>query len=179
MVFLGVVAISDERSTPVQHNNSTDGTELPCLIIRKPQVAQRDAGVLILRWNGHTFLGELSDLTLPKDLAAGQAIPSPHPRALLHVRIPTGLDRQAPVVDYLLVGAAVADARVLAGEASLVEALDGPVSLALSPDGKTLYVACAHSRAVVGFSRDAASGLLSYDSSRSVTPTPQTLNPEP
>jgi 6-phosphogluconolactonase (cycloisomerase 2 family) len=40
--------------------------------------------------------------------------------------------------------------------------LNSPFDLALSPDGRNLYVAATFSNAVVTFSRDAATGLLSY-----------------
>ena len=126
-------------------------------------VAQRDAGVLVLRWNGSAFLGPLDDTTENRDVAAGQDIASDHPRAVRQVRL--------PAADFLLIGGAAADARVLQGYTSYVAALAGPSSLALAPDGRNLYVACARSRAVAVFVRDAATGLLTFSDEASFVTT--------
>jgi len=56
--------------------------------------------------------------------------------------------------------------------------LDGPVSLAISPDGRHVYVAAINSDAVTALARDAGTGLLTFASSVAdgTSPAPSRLN---
>jgi hypothetical protein len=122
-------------------------------------VKQRDANVLMFRWNGASFLGVTSAATRPEDAAGGQVLRfSEGSGAITHFRVPSPGGNP---VDYVIVGNRQ-DSMLYRGQHDSLDALSGPSTLAVTE--KYVFVGCQTSKAIVVLRRDPISGRILWQS---------------
>ena len=121
----------------------------------------------MFRWDGERFLGLADELTLPRNTAGGQVLPSQQPLGALHISAPIDTsDAEASAsgdgrMHRVLIGSGTR-ARVFRGLRERVQGLKTPVDLKITHDGQFVYTAAQGSRSIVAFRRNSTSGLLTY-----------------
>jgi len=156
---------------------------------------QRGNETAMFRWNGTMFQLDLDEYTLPKDVASGDRMLSEnattHAVAYVQMAQMNGLTRCVQKIDawngstslvvdcpmtqkgYLVLGAQPAvgsnpTTKLHHARREVIQGMAGPVSVQINPiDGKHVYVACRHSRSIVAFDRDPASGVLVHNAEAS------------
>jgi hypothetical protein len=119
--------------------------------------------IIMFKWNGSMFLGEIDGKTLPRDSAGGQRFKN------MVAKSTTAFTASGTQTTYLLTSIKTRD--YVTTSKSLLwrerreilpHILNGPNSVAISPDGLFLYVACLHSRSIAVFHRNNVTGALVY-----------------
>jgi hypothetical protein len=130
-------------------------------------VSGAESSSLLLRWDGERFGGPLDKLTHSRNTAGGQILPSDRSMGALHISVPLKVDGKDASdssdgrAHFALLGGDT-DARVFRGIRERVQGLKRPVEIAVSSDGRFVYVAAQESRSIAAFRRNASSGLLTY-----------------
>ena len=131
-------------------------------------VTQSANTMIMFRWNKTMFLAEVNDKTLPRDSAGGQRFPN------IVARATTAFTARDSQTTYLLTSIKTGDeittskSLLWRGRREVLpHILNGPNSIAISPDGLFVYIACLHSRSIAVFHRNNITGGLVYSSGAS------------
>ena len=131
-------------------------------------LTQEDGDMMLLRWNGIHFLGELGLETSSKDTGGGQRFRNVSARAVAFVTVGESN------ATYLTAGIWSSDEATSsksllwrARREILPPIMNGPKSLVISPDGRFIYVASLFSRSIAVFHRNEITGEMVYSSDAS------------
>ena len=164
--------VSSELRLDLIQQIPCSGANVAFVLASTPYLAVAEVGaVSVYRWNGTSLVADITQHTVPKDSAGGQRLAEEgHVNALLAV--PHHRGNASGAFNYLLLGVKAdewsqhlmlrVNSSVWMADQEHLSSMRGPAAFALSPDSLHLLVACSGSRSIVVFSRDAASGMLSF-----------------
>ena len=162
--------VSGELMIDLVQQLPCSGALAPFILASTSYLAVAEVGaVSVYRWNGTSLVADITEHTVPRDSAGGQRLADEgQVNALLAVPYHRG--NASGTFNYLLLGVKAdeqtehllprVNSSVWMADQEHLSSMRGPAAFALSPDALHLLVACAGSRSIVVFSRNAVSGML-------------------